>query len=309
MGTSIFSKNILESLLKEKYNVISVYTQKDKKVGRSQELQKSPIKLLAEKEKIKIFEPEKFSDEVVSEIKNQKPDLIIVAAYGKILPKSVLEIPGFGALNVHTSLLPKYRGPSPIQNAILNGDIKTGTTIMLMNEGVDTGDILTQKEILIEKNENYAELSERMALISSSLLIETIPMWIRRKINSKKQDESKATYCEIIERSDGKINWADDAISIYDRFRAFSPWPGIFTYLEKGRFNFRLKLHTISLAEKKEEEKKYKLGEVFQINEDVFVQTGQGSIILKEVQLEGKNKVNIAEFVRGYAEFIGSVLK
>lgn len=307
MGTSFFSKTILESLLKNDYNIISVYTQKDKKVGRSQKMKKSEVKILAGEKNIPVFEPQKFYDATIEEIKKQKPDLIVVAAYGKILPKSVLEIPGFGCLNVHTSLLPKYRGPSPIQNAILNGENETGATIMLMNEGIDTGDILAQEKVSIGKDENCSMLFEKLAKLSSKLLLKIIPDWIERKIEAVAQNENEATYCEIIERSDGKINWSDSAISIYNRFRAFSPWPGIFTYFEKDGKNLRLKLHNISLAESIE--KKYALGEVFKREEKVFVQTGDGIINLEEVQLEGKNKVKIYDFLCGHTTFIGSVLK
>jgi methionyl-tRNA formyltransferase len=307
MGTSDFSKTILEGLLENGYNIISVYTQTDKKVGRDQKIQKSAVKILAEEEKIPVFEPIKFTDEVVQEIKKQKPDLIIVASYGKILPKSVLEIPESGCLNVHTSLLPKYRGPSPIQNAILNGETETGATIMLMNEGIDTGDILSQEKISIEKNENCAELFDKLAKISSILLLKTIPIWIERKIEPVAQNEKEATYCKIIKRNDGEINWSNNATSIYNQCRAFSPWPGVFTYFEKDGKKLRLKLHKISLA--KNLEKKYALGEVFKKDEKVFVQTGNGSVQLLEVQLEGKNKIGIADFVRGYPEFLGTVLK
>lgn len=307
MGTSDFSKSILEDLLENEYNVISVYTQGDKKVGREQEIQKSVVKILAEEKKIPVFQPKKFDDVIIEEVKKQKPDLIVVVAYGKILPKSVLEIPGFGCLNVHPSLLPKYRGPSPIQNAILNGETETGVTIMLMNEGIDTGDILAQEKISIEKNENYAELSQKLKQLSSKLLLKVIPAWIERKIESVAQNETEATYCEIIERNDGKISWADSAVDIYNRCRAFSPWPGIFTHWEKEGKILRLKLHSISLAENLP--KKNIPGEVFAIDEKIFVQTGDGLIQLLEVQLEGKNKIGIADFVRGYQNFIGSILK
>lgn len=307
MGTSYFGAVILQGLIKNNYNIISVYTRPDKKVGRKQKIQKSEVKLVAEKDNLKIIEPIKFDEAVIAELKKQKPDIIIVAAYGKILPKTVLEIPALGALNVHGSILPKYRGPSPIQNAIMEGEKKIGTTIMFMDEGIDTGDILGQKSFNMDADEKYPQIFKKMADFSSKLLSEVIPKWMEGKINPQKQDNKKATYCQLIERNDGKIIWNDDAVSIYNRFRAFYPWPGVFVYFEKNNQKFRLKLNEISL------EKSYngnqKFGEVFKLGEKISVKADKGLIILKEVQLEGKNKVKIADFINGHPEFIGSVLK
>jgi len=294
MGTPDFAANILRVMLKEKLDIISVYTQGDKKVGRSQSLEKSAVKNVAEEYKIKVFEPKKFDEGVVREIENQKPDLIIVSAYGKILPKIVLEIPRFGVINTHPSSLPKYRGASPIQNAILNGEKKTAATIMCLVEKVDAGDIL--------------KLSQRLSDISARLLIEIIPLLIAGKIEPKKQNESEATFCQLIKKEDGKINWEDKARDIYNRFRAFYVWPGIFTYFEKDNRSLRLKLNKVSLDEHSKEND-FENGKVFEENEVVKVKTSKGNIILEEVQLEGKNKMQATDFVRGYANFVGSVLK
>lgn len=308
MGTSSFAEKILGALIENKYNIISVYTRADKKIEREQMLQKSVIKTLAEKNKLKVFEPEKFDEKTIAELKNQKPDIIVVAAYGKILPAAVLKIPGFGFLNVHASFLPKFRGPSPVQNAILEGMPETGTTIMLMDEGIDTGDVLDQKKIKIDPNETYQNLLEEIAVVSSKLLLETIPRWIERKIIPQKQDGSRASYCQLIERQDGKIIWVESALSIYNRFRAFYPWPGIFTYWEKNGYNLRLKIHQLSLAEKNSETV-FRTGEVFELDGKIAVQTGKGAISLEEIQIEGKSKTSIADFINGHPEFIGSVLK
>jgi len=308
MGTSAFAEAILSSLLDENYNIISAYTRPDKKVGRDQEIQKSAVKITAENNKIPIYDPKKFDDDVIGELRNQKPDLIIVAAYGRILPKAVLEMPGFGAINVHTSLLPKYRGPSPIQNAILNGETETGATIMLMDEGIDTGDILNQKKIDIGKDEIYPELSRRLSDLSAELLLETIPPWIERKITPIKQEHDKATLCQLIERADGKILWSDDAKNIYDKFRAFQPWPGVYSFWEHNGQLKRIKLEQIGLM-KNNSQSKHRLGEVFQIGEKIVVQTNSEAIALEEVQLEGKEKVKIEDFMNGYSNFIGSILK
>jgi len=308
MGTSDFSESILQALISAKYNVVSVYTQPDKKVGRKQELVKSAVKNLAEKNKIPVFDPVKFDAETIAKTKEQKPDLIIVAAYGRILPKEVLELPGFGAINLHTSLLPAYRGPSPIQNAILNGEKTTGVTMMLMNAGVDTGDILAQKELAINEHDTTPNVSANLAKLASSLLLENIPLLVKRDLKPKPQDNAHATLCQLIERTDGKIMWSDEAEAIYNRYRAFYSWPGIYTFWENNEVIKRIKLNKISLL-KSNPETKHHIGEVFLLGEDCGVQTLLGVIILQEVQLEGKDSVTIREFLNGYPNFVGSILK
>ena len=307
MGTSSFAAEILSSLLENKYNIISVYTQPGKKVGRDGGIGKSAVAEIAEKNDLKVFEPQNFSEETINELKDQKPDMIIVAAYGKILPQEVLEVPGFGSINVHASMLPKFRGPSPIQNAILEGEAETGTTIMLMDQGIDTGDILKQKKIAIDPDETYPELLSKIAGVSSSLLLETLPFWAERKIKPQKQNENQATYCQLIEREDGKIIWTDDTVSIYNRYRAFIPWPGIFAYWKKNGFNLRLKLSKISPIKNDFSDKKS--GEIFDLDGKAAVKTADGAIILEEVQLEGKAKTKISDFINGYPDFIGSILE
>jgi len=308
MGTSEFAAEILEALVNAGYNIVSVYTQPDKKAGRDQEVKSSAVKIFSEKNKINVHQPEKLDGATVKEIADQRPDIIILAAYGKIIPKTILDIPGFGALNIHTSLLPKYRGPSPIQNSLLNGEKETGVTVILMDEKIDTGDILSHKPTEIGKDENAAELSKKLAKVASELLLETLPRWVERKITPQKQDDSKATLCQLIEKADGKIVWSDDAESIYNRYRAFTPWPGIFTFWEKGDSLKRLKLNKIGLM-KINPEIKHHAGEVFQLGEKIGVQAGTGVIILDEIQLEGKSSVSIDEFVNGYPDFLGSALK
>ncbi len=308
MGTPEFAANILRVMLEEKFDIISVYTQEDKKIGRNQNLEKSAVKKIAEEYGIEIFEPTKFDEDIACEIENQKPDLIVVSAYGKILPKSILEIPKYGIVNTHPSALPKYRGASPIQNAILKGENKTVATIMCLVEKVDAGDILRQEETEIGKTENYPELSQRLSEISARLLIETIPLLTTGKIEPKKQDETRATFCQLIKKEDGKIDWSDTAKDIYNRFRAFYAWPGIFTYFKRDDRDLRLKLNKIILDENSKEND-FASGEVFEENNMIKIKTGKGNIILEEIQLEGKNEMKAIDFVRGYANFVGSVLK
>lgn len=308
MGTSEFAEEILKTMVNAGYNIISVYTQPDKKAGRDQEIKSSAVKMFSEKNKIAVFQPEKLDSIVEKEIANQNPDIIILAAYGKIIPKSILSLPGFGALNIHTSLLPKYRGPSPIQNVLLNGEIETGVTIIRMDEKIDTGEIISQRAVGVGPDETASELSEKLAKVAAQLLLETFPLWVKRKINAQKQDNTKATLCQLIEKSDGKIIWADSAESIYNRYRAFTPWPGIFTFWEKGDSTKRIKLNKISLL-KTNPETKHHIGEVFQLGEKIGVQTCQGVILLEEIQLEGKTGLKVDEFMNGYPDFAGSILK
>jgi len=308
MGTPPFAEKILSYLIDNKYDIAAVFTQPDKKTGRKQEISKSAVKLMSEKLNLKIFEPAKFNDEVVQNIKNIDPEMIIVAAYGKIIPKEVLEIPKFGAINVHASILPKYRGASPIQNSLLNGEKETGATIMLMDKGIDTGDILNQKKMKISDDETTRSLSEKLALFSGELLIETIPLYINQIIQPQKQDDSQASFCKMLKREDGKIDWNDSTQKIYNKYRAFYPWPGIFTSWQKNGDIKRLKLNKISLSNNAGNEDS-EVGKVNKFGDDVIVATSNGNIILQEVQLEGKAAAKIKDFINGHSDFIGSILK
>jgi methionyl-tRNA formyltransferase len=308
MGTSDLSQTILDALIKDAYNIVGVFTKPDTKIGRKQELTSPLVKQLAEKNNIPVFQPAKFNAEAVEKLKELKPDLVVVAAYGKIIPKSALEIPGFGCINVHVSLLPKYRGPSPIQNALLRGEKETGVTIMLMDEGIDTGDILAQEKIVIGQNDTTGILMEKLSVIGAKLLSKTIPLWVERKIEAKPQDHDQASLCQLIERADGKIYWTDSAEDIHNRYRALTPWPGIFTYWNNSSEIIRLKLISIGLQKINPIEKR-KAGEVFELGSDIGIQTGEGVIIIKEIQREGKKTVTAKEFVNGYPNFIGSILQ
>ena len=302
MGTPDFSNQVLLDLIKNEYNIISVYTQPDKKVGRKQMIKKSPVKITAEKNNISVFQPAKLKEEV-GNIKDQNPDLIIVAAYGKIIPQEILDIPHLKCINIHPSLLPKYRGASPMQNTLLNGETETGTTIMLMAQTVDAGDILSQIRIPVDSKEKLPEFSTRLASLSSDLLIKTLPDWINEKIKPEKQEDAEASFCQILSKEDGQINWNNSAESIFNRYRAFYPWPGIFTFWNERR----LKISGIDLTTENFPENE--IGIVFISNEKTFVKTGKGAIELKRVQLEGKKEVEIKNFINGYPQFVKSVLK
>jgi len=308
MGTSDLSEAILEKLIENKYNIVGVFTKPDTKIGRKQELVSPLVKQLAEKNNIPVFQPLKFNAETTEKLKELKPDLVIVAAYGKIIPSAALEIPGFGCINVHVSLLPKYRGPSPIQNALLSGEKETGVTIMLMDQGVDTGDILAQEKVAIKQDDNTATLMKELSVVGADLLLKTISLWIEGKIQATPQDSNLASLCQLIEREDGRIFWTESAENIYNKYRALTPWPGIFTYWKNNSEIVRLKLIKIGL-QKINPMEKHQTGEVFQLGEDIGIQTEDGIIIFKEIQREGKKTVTIKEFINGYPNFIGSILQ
>jgi methionyl-tRNA formyltransferase len=308
MGTSGFASNVLEKMLDANYNIVTVITAPDKPAGRNKELQPSPVKKLAEERKLEVIQPERFTAEEIQEIKKIKPDIIIVVAYGKILPKEILEIPGFGCLNIHGSLLPLFRGPSPIQNALLGGATETGVSIILMNTAVDEGDVIAKKSLAIESGDIFSTLSQKMSLLASDLLLETLPLWIERRIELQKQDNGQATFCQLIERADGRIFWTESAEDIFNKYRAFVKWPQIFAYWKNGDERCRLKLTSISCL-KNNPEIKHKIGQVFEIGEEIGIQTGKGVIILQEIQLEGKSPTLVRNFINGYPNFIGSVLE
>lgn len=308
MGTPEFAATLLQGLIDHHYPIVGVVTQPDKPIGRKQEREPSQVKKLALRYQLPLLQPNKLDAEAAEALEDWKPDLIVVAAYGKILPKNVLSLPGFGCVNVHASLLPKWRGASPIHNALLSGETETGVTLMLMDEGVDTGDIIAFERTTIAPNETRVDLETRLAILGSELLSHTLVSFIERKITPRKQDAGEATLCQLIDREDGHIFWNDDSLAIYNRYRALAPWPGVFTFWKNNDSLQRLKLLSLSHL-KQPSQSKHALGEVFEIGESIGVQTGTGILLLEEVQLEGKERTDIRTFVRGYRHFIGSILQ
>jgi methionyl-tRNA formyltransferase len=313
MGTPEFSAIIFERLIKQlsvfSYQLSVVVTAPDKPVGRKQILTPPPVKIIAQKYEIPVAQPEKIAS-LKSEILNLKPDLIVVAAYGQILPKEILEIPKFGCLNVHPSLLPRWRGPSPIQYTILNGDEKTGVTIIKMTEKVDSGPIIAQKELssLIGK-ETYEILHNQLAELGAKLLIETIPKWIKGEIEPKPQDESKTTYTKILTREDGKIDWKKSAEDLERQIRAFNPWPESFAFWSKNKEKIRIKILKARVL-KIIDSKIYSIGKtLIAPQNELCVQTGRGFLIIEKLQPEGKKEMFSEDFLRGHPDFIGTILK
>ena len=280
IGTSQFAVLPLENLIKKKYNIIKVITAPDKPTGRQQEITPSPIKQIALKYKLPFFQPEKIA-EITLEISKLKPDLIVLAAYGKIIPKDILGIPKFGCLNLHPSLLPKYRGPSPIQTAILNGEPETGITIMLMDEIIDHGPIIGQKNMAIASDENYQTLEKKLSQLAANFLIEILPQYLQNKIKPQPQNEGRTSYTKILTRQDGQIDWQQSAQVIARKIRAFYPWPGAWTDFN-GK---RIKILKAKAVDKKQE---------------ATLPTKKGFLFLEIVQPAGKKPMTGQEFFRGH---------
>jgi methionyl-tRNA formyltransferase len=306
-GTSDFSVQILKCLLDHNYDVMMAVTQPDRKVGRKQEVVCSPVKRIAEIENIRIIQPDKLEKNFIyRELKNINPDVFIVASYGNILPKDLLEIPKFGSINLHASLLPKYRGASPVQGAILSGDPETGVTLMLMNEKMDEGDILDQENIIIDENDTTSSLTIKLGELGGKLAVKSLPKWIDGKIKSQKQKSSEATYCRIIKHKEGLIDWNQPAEKIFRQWKAFESWPGIYTYVNEKTGYLILKLNSIRID--KNTDTGEKIGKVVEYNQKIGVQTGKGIVFLDTVQLEGKKMMKIDDFVRGRPDFLFSIL-
>jgi methionyl-tRNA formyltransferase len=304
IGTPEYGAIILDKLIKGGYSPILVITALDKPIGRKQIITPPPVKVIAQEYKIPTLQPEKIEN-CKSEIEDLKPDLTIVAAYSQIIPKDILAIPKFGFLNVHPSLLPRWRGPSPIQFTILNGDKKAGVTIIKIAEKVDAGPIVAQKEIALEGKETYIELHNNLGELGGNLLIKTIPKFLKGEIKPEFQEASGATYSKIIKKEDGKIDWNKSALDIERQIRAFSPWPG--TFILWG--DKRIKILKARVMEKINTVD-YPIGKTLVAPQnELCVQTGKGFLIIEKLQMEGKKELSSKEFLRGYPNFIGVVLK
>lgn len=317
IGTPEFGAIILEKLIKSKYQPVLVVTGQDKPVGRKQILTPPPTKILAQKYKIPVLQPTKIEN-LKLEIENLKPDLGIVAAYGQIIPKDILDLPKYGFINVHPSLLPKYRGPSPIQAAILNGDKKTGVTIMLMDKKIDHGPIINQRALLIEEKETAETLHNRLADFGANLLIETIQKWVKEMIKAKTQDHEKATFTKILTRESGKINWKKPAELLEKEVRAYLSWPGSYTFWKKkvGK-SIKIEILKARIFKSPTSNITYPIGKTLVVPQnEIAVQCGKGFLkgggdylVIERLKMEGKNEMGSEEFLNGYPSFIGAILK
>lgn len=293
MGTPEFSLAGMNSLINSKnYEIIGVFTQADKKVGREQLITPPLVKRLALENNIAVFQPEKIKDELEN-IKNLKPDLIVVIAYGKIIPQSILDIPRYGCINLHASLLPKYRGAACLNAPILNGDKETGVTIMKMEAGLDTGPILRQAVMKLNGTESLEMVHDTLSNLGAEILIPTLDDFINGKIEPQVQDETKSSYIKTLSKEDGKINWAASAIDIERQIRAYNPWPGAYT--NDGNRSIKI----LEVENTVFQSNNHKIGEAFIDNGRLFIQCGQDSLVILRLQAAGKKFMTSEEFLRG----------
>ncbi len=292
MGTPEFAVPSLRALIDSEDEVVAVVCQPDKPKGRGLEVVSPPTKVLAEKHCILVLQPQRIkTEEFFNELKELNPDLICVVAYGKILPKNILDLPTHGCINVHASILPKYRGAAPINWAIIRGERITGITTMRMDEGMDTGDMLLKREVPIDDEDTGETLSQRLSIIGAELLIETIRLLKEGKLTPVPQDHSQATYAPMLKKEDGKIDWRKTAEEIRNLIRGTLPWPGAYTTLE-GKL---LKVYKARVSEGDG-----RPGEIIKSGSGILrVATGKDALDLLEVQIEGGKRLKAEEFLRG----------
>jgi methionyl-tRNA formyltransferase len=310
MGTPDFAVPILEALANDnQFEIIGIFTQPDRPVGRKQQLTPPPIKKTALNLGLNIFQPEKLRHEAEL-IKNLAPQLIVVAAYGQILPTSILEIPEYGCINVHASLLPKYRGAACLQAPILSGDKTSGVTIMKMDAGLDTGPILSQKEVKLDSQETLETIHDKLSALGAKLLLPTLKKYLTGKIKPQPQDESAATYIKMLKKEDGHINWNYPAKGIERQIRAFNPWPGTYGLISDKELKMdKILFKIISVRPEPININSYQVGELFMYNNALAVQCGQNSLVIIKLQIEGRSVMEVDDFLRGNHTIIGSILQ
>ncbi len=294
MGTPEFAVPTLQKLYENGHTIKLVVTQPDKPSGRGKKLKKSAVKLEAEKLGLEVFQPDKIKkQENIEILKSFNPDVIVVVAYGQILNKEILEMPKYGCINVHASLLPKLRGAAPLNWAIINGDRKTGITTMMMDVGLDTGDMLLKSEVEIQNNMSVGQLHDILMVKGAELLMETLVKIEDGSIVPMKQDHSLSSYAPMLSKETQRINWQDSAESIHNLIKGLSPWPtAYFTYDDKS-----VKVYDSCLIE---EQIQYEPGYVIKVNkEGIYVSAKNGIVVLKEIQMPGKNKVTVEAYLRG----------
>jgi methionyl-tRNA formyltransferase len=292
IGTGDIGVPTLQALLKSEHEVVGVVTQPDKPVGRAQLVEPPPIKKAVIATKTPVLQPAGIKErQTIQEIRALRPDVIVVMAYGQILPRDVLEIPKIACLNLHASLLPRWRGAAPIQAAIAAGDRETGITLMYMDEGLDTGDILLQRAIDILPVDTGGSLHDRLAKVAPEGLLESLELLAKGRAPRIPQHNAFATYAPKLKREDGKIDWSDSADAIERKIRAFNPWPGAFMKFD-GR---NLKIFSAAVVALRGTP-----GEILRSEKELVVAAGEGALSLGEVQLEGKRRMTAAEFLRGH---------
>lgn len=304
MGTPEFSVPTLEKIIEGGHEVVAVVTQPDKPKGRGKEMQSTPVKEKALACQIPVYQPKRVKEDAFVEVLRElEPDVIVVIAFGQILSKAILEIPKYGCINVHASLLPKLRGSAPIQWAIINGETETGITTMFMDEGVDTGDMLMKKVIPVEPEETGGSLHDKLSVLGGDLLLKTLNALEQGTITREKQDDTKSNYVKMLHKELGHIDFHKPAREIERLIRGLNPWPSAYTHLD-GR--------TVKIwkADVIEEKSPGQPGEIAAVTRDaVHVVTGDGLLAIKELQLEGKKRMTVDAFLRGYQMTTGTVLE
>ena len=304
MGTPDFSVPALEALIEEGHEIAGVVTQPDKPKDRGHEMKMTPVKEAAIKHNIKnIYQPEKVKDESFVKILTQiNPDVIVVVAFGQLLSQEILNLPKYGCINIHASLLPKYRGAAPIQWTVIDGEAKSGVTTMYMEEGLDTGDIIEKSEVEISEDETGGSLHDKLAAIGGELIISTLKKFENGEVVRKKQDENLATYAKKIEKKLGKIDFNNSAKNIERLIRGLNPWPSAFTSFEKKN----LKIWNAKVLDTNYDVEN---GQIAEITKDmIIIKTAKGALGITELQLQGKKRMNAGDFLRGNNLSVGQKL-
>ncbi len=303
MGTPDIAAVILDKLIRSEHRILAVVTQPDKPKGRGNQVQYTPVKELALKHDIPVLQPRRVKEEsFLPVLKELKPEAIVVAAFGQILSQTILELPVYGCINVHASLLPKYRGSAPIQWAVINGESKTGITIMHMDAGIDTGDMIMKAEVMIDRKETGGSLHDKLAECGGDLLLKALKAIENGTASREKQKDEDSNYVKVLDKSMGLIDFNRTAAEIERLIRGLNPWPSAYTYLE-GK---TLKIWDADVVEQDNEGTP---GEVIQVTRDsIIIKTSSGSLAVKELQLEGKKRMTVDAFLRGYSILPGIIL-
>ena len=305
MGTPDFAVPSLEALIEAGEEIVGVVTQPDKPKGRSYVLTPSPVKVFALDKGIEVYQPKTLRDEAFASLLDTlAPDMIVVVAFGKILPRNVLDYPKYGCINVHGSLLPAYRGAAPMQRAIINGEKVTGITTMYMADGIDTGDMLLRAEFPIGENDNFETVHDGLAALGAKTLIETVAALKNGTAVRKKQDDSLATYAAKIEKEDCVLDFSKNAAALHDQIRGLSPMPLAFTHTPDGKL---LKVTASRVVSHDEAHEEY--GKVLSLDGEILVACAKGTLALVGVLPEGKGKMSAADFIRGRKIAVGDILK
>lgn len=305
MGTPDFAVPTLQMLIDEGYNIKAVVTQPDRPKGRGKKLAAPPVKQLAQKHDIPVLQPERIRQdaEFLQTMTELAPDLAVVVAFGQILPESILEIPTLGCINIHGSLLPKYRGSAPIQQAILDGEQMTGVTIMYMDAGMDTGDMITKTEMVILPEETAGSLHDRMMHVGAEALRAALPGIKEQSYTAEKQNEDEATYAPMLEKQMGLIDWNQSGAAIDCIVRGLNPWPTAYTYYE-GKLLKIWEVEPVKYDDNKEP------GQIVDIITDggILVKTKDGALLVKEIQAQGGKRMKMSDYMRGHQVDIGDFL-